>query len=55
VSAVSADAYEDEALQQSYYRADIGLEAGMLERLGDVALIPACRSRRSSRPTTAAP
>jgi HlyD family secretion protein len=40
VTAVSADAYEDQRLGRRYYRADIALDDGMLAKLGDVQLLP---------------
>ena len=40
VTSVSADAYTDEALQQRYYRADIRLDDGMIDKLGEVVLMP---------------
>jgi HlyD family secretion protein len=40
VSFVSADTFEDEALREHYYRADIRLDDGMVERLGDLDLLP---------------
>jgi HlyD family secretion protein len=40
VSAVSADTFEDQQLRMRYYRADIRLDEGMIEQLGDLALLP---------------
>ncbi len=41
VTLVSADAFEDEATRLTFYRAEIMLEPGQVDRLGpDVALIP---------------
>lgn len=40
VTAVSADAYEDQRLGRRYYKADIAIDPGQIERLGGVALMP---------------
>ena len=40
VSAVSADAYVDERLGHHYYKADIEIDPGMLDKLNHVTLIP---------------
>ncbi|MFO1144449.1 MAG: HlyD family type I secretion periplasmic adaptor subunit [Amaricoccus sp.] len=40
VTAVSADAYEDQRLGRRYYRADISIDAGMIPKLGPVTLLP---------------
>ena len=40
VSAVSADIFVDEQLGLSYYRADVRLDPGQRERLGEIVLMP---------------
>jgi HlyD family secretion protein len=40
VTAVSADAYEDETYGRRFYRADIRIDDGMLEKLDHVTLLP---------------
>ena len=40
VTSVSADAYEDDRRGQRYYKAEIGIDAGMLDKLGHVTLMP---------------
>jgi HlyD family secretion protein len=40
VSAVSADAYEDKASGRRFYRADIRIDDGMIEKLDHVTLLP---------------
>jgi HlyD family secretion protein len=40
VTAVSADAFEDERMGMRYYKADIAIEDGMAEKLGKVELLP---------------
>jgi HlyD family secretion protein len=40
VSVISADALTDQRTQQSFYRAEITLNAGEREKLGDVTLLP---------------
>ncbi|MFO1207840.1 MAG: HlyD family type I secretion periplasmic adaptor subunit [Amaricoccus sp.] len=40
VTAVSADAYEDQRLGRRYYRADIAIDDGMIAKLGSVTLLP---------------
>jgi len=40
VSAISADAYEDQRLGRRYYRADITIDTGMVPKLGNVMLMP---------------
>jgi HlyD family secretion protein len=37
---VSADAYEDETYGRRFYRADIRIDDGMLEKLDHVTLLP---------------
>jgi HlyD family secretion protein len=40
VTAVSADAYEDERMGMRYYKAEIAIDDGMIEKLGKVELLP---------------
>ncbi len=40
VTAVSADAYEDQRLGRRYYKADIRIDDGMIEKLGKLVLVP---------------
>jgi len=40
VMQVSADSFVDERTQASYYRAEIVLDAGELEKLGDLTIVP---------------
>jgi HlyD family secretion protein len=40
VTAVSADAYQDERLGNRFYKVEIALDDGMLERLDHVTLVP---------------
>ena len=40
VTAVSPDAYEDQRLGRRYYKADIAIDPGMLNKLGHVELLP---------------
>lgn len=40
VSRISADALTDEASQKSFYRAEVVLTAGELDKIGDRAILP---------------
>lgn len=40
VTLVSADAFDDQQTGQSYFRAEIALDPGQIERLGEVQVIP---------------
>jgi HlyD family secretion protein len=40
VTAISADAYEDQRLGRRYYRADIAIDQGMTTKLGNQQLLP---------------